>query len=78
LVPTATRPKLSLEKAYERAVDSGADNAPYKKAATFRRWITEQDIDSLLANSPQKVRDKLLYEFEKIANRLAALKKKYY
>ena len=59
-------------------MDSGADNAPYKKAATFRRWITEQDIDSLLANSPQKVRDKLLYEFEKIANRLAALKKKYY
>jgi hypothetical protein len=68
--------KLSLEKSYERALDSGADSVLYKKAAAFRRWLTEQDIDALLANSPQNMRDKLLYEFEKIANRIAALKKK--
>jgi hypothetical protein len=69
--------KLSLEKSYERAVDSGADSVPYKRAAAFRRWITEQDMDALLVGSPQKMRDKLLYEFEKIANRIAALRKKH-
>jgi hypothetical protein len=69
--------KLPLNKSYDRAVDSGADSAPYKKAATFRRWLTETDIDSLLLNSPQNLRDKLLYEFEKIATRIAALKKKH-
>ena len=69
--------RLSLEKAHERAVDSGADSVPYKKAAAFRRWITERDIDLLLANTDQKVRNKLLYEFEKIATRIAALKKKH-
>lgn len=69
--------KVPLDKSYERAVDSGADSAPYKKTATFRRWLTENDIDSLLVNSPQNLRDKLLYEFEKIATRIAALKKKH-
>ena len=28
-------------------VDSGADSVPYKKAAAFRKWITETDMDSL-------------------------------
>jgi hypothetical protein len=69
--------KVSLDKSYERAVDSGADSAPYKKAAAFRKWLTENDIDSLLINSPQNLRDKMLYEFEKIATRIAALKKKH-
>jgi hypothetical protein len=69
--------KLPLDKSYERALDSGADNAPYKKTAAFRKWITETDMDSLLANSPQKVQDKLLYEFDKIGNRIAYLKKKH-
>jgi hypothetical protein len=69
--------KVPLNKSYERAVDSGADSAPYKKAAAFRRWLTETDIDSLLLNSPQNLHDKLLYEFEKIATRIAALKKKH-
>lgn len=31
--------KISLEIAYERAVDSGADSVLYKKALTFRRWL---------------------------------------
>jgi len=69
--------KLTLEKAHERAVDSGADSVPYKRAATFRRWITEQDIDATMATCPQRVRDKLLFELEKIAVRIAALKKKH-
>jgi hypothetical protein len=69
--------KLSLAKAYERAVDSGADSASYKKAAAFRRWITEQEIDSWLVRCPKEVRDKLLFELEKIAVRIAALKKKH-
>jgi hypothetical protein len=70
--------KVSLEEAYERAVDSGADNIPYKKAAAFRKWITEQEVDSVLANSPQQVRSKLLYELDKIAIRISALKKKHF
>jgi len=70
--------KLPLDKAYERAVDSGADSVPYKKAATFRRWITQPEIDSLLVGCPQKVRDKLLFEFDKISTRIAALRKKHF
>ena len=69
--------KLTLEEAHERAVDSGADNVPYKRAAAFRRWITEPEIDSTIAGCPKRVRDKLLFEFEKIAVRIAALKKKH-
>ncbi len=70
--------KVSLEEAYERAVDSGADSVPYKKAAAFRRWITGQDLESLLATCPKKARDKLLFELEKIAVRIAALRKKHF
>jgi hypothetical protein len=73
-----TSGKVSLEEAYERAVDSGADSVPYKKAAAFRRWITSQDIDSLLANCPKKACDKLLFELDKIGVRIAALKKKHH
>jgi hypothetical protein len=69
--------KLTLEKAHERAVDCGADSVPYKRATAFRRWITQQDIDSTMAACPQRVRDKLLFELEKIAVRIAALKKKH-
>ena len=73
---TLRRGKLPLDKSYERAVDNGADSAPYKKTAAFRKWITEHDMDTLLANAPQKVRDKLLYE---LTNRdsHSALKKKH-
>jgi hypothetical protein len=52
--------KITLETAYERAVDSGADSVPYKKASAFRRWITDPEMDTLLDSCPQKVRDKLL------------------
>lgn len=69
--------KLSLAKSYERAVDNGADSAPYKKTVAFRKWITEEEMDALLTNSPQKVRGKLLYELDKIGTRIAALKKKH-
>jgi hypothetical protein len=69
--------KLTLEEAHERAVDSGADSVPYKKAAAFRRWITEQDIDSTMAACPQRVLDKLLFELDKIAVRIAVLRKKH-
>ena len=69
--------KLTLEKAHERAVDSGADSVPYKKSAAFRRWITQPDMDSLLVSCPTKVRDKLFFEFDKISTRIAALRKKH-
>jgi hypothetical protein len=72
-----TEGKISLETAYERAVDSGADSVPYKKALTFRRWITDPEMDNLLENCPGKVRDKLMYEFDKIGTRIASLKKKH-
>ncbi len=70
--------KLNLEEAHDRAVDSGADNVPYKKASAFRRWITEPEIESVLVGCSPRVRDKLLYELDKIAIRITALKKKKY
>jgi hypothetical protein len=68
---------LSLGKAYERALDSGADNVPYKKASAFRRWVTQPEVDSMLAESPAGVRKRVLFELEKIANRITALTKKH-
>jgi len=69
--------KVTLADAHERAVDSGADSVPYKRATTFRKWITEPEIDTMLASCPSRVRDRLLYEFRKIALRIAALEKKH-
>lgn len=69
--------KISLKTAYERAVDSGAESLPYKKASAFRRWITDPEMDALLENCPAKVRDKLMYEFDKIGIRIASFKKKH-
>jgi len=69
--------KLTLGEAHERAVDSGADSVPYKRAVTFRKWITEPEIDVMLAGCPVRVRDKLLYELHKIGVRIAALEKKH-
>jgi hypothetical protein len=70
--------KLPLATAHERAVDSGADSVPYKRATAFRRWLTEPEIETTLAGCAPRVREKLLYELEKIAVRIAALKKKTY
>ncbi len=69
--------KLTLGEAHERAVDSGADSVPYKRATAFRKWITEPEIDLMLAGCPTRVRDKLLYELHKIGVRIAALEKKH-
>ncbi|MBS1825626.1 MAG: ParB-like nuclease domain-containing protein [Acidobacteria bacterium] len=69
--------KITLGDAHERAVDSGADSVPYKRATAFRKWITEPEIDTILASCPGRVRDKLLYELRKIALRIAALEKKH-
>jgi ParB-like nuclease domain len=69
--------KVTLADAHERAVDSGADSVPYKRATTFRKWITEPEIDTMLASCPGRVRDKLMYELRKIALRIAALEKKH-
>lgn len=69
--------KLSLEESFERAVDSGVDSTPYKKAAAFRRWITGEEVDHVISNSPKKACDKLMYELDKIYVRIAAIKKKH-
>ncbi len=47
--------KVTLADAHERAVDSGADSVPYKRATAFRKWITEPEIDTLLASCPSRV-----------------------
>jgi len=69
--------KLSLGKAYERALDAGADSVPFKKTTAFRRWITQADVDVTLAECPAVVRKKMLFELDKIATRIAALTKKH-
>jgi len=74
LVSGVTPPFKRPSGASERSRISSS--VPYKKASTFRRWITDPEIDSLLENCPGRVRDKLMYEFEKIATRIAFLKKK--
>jgi hypothetical protein len=69
--------RINLKEAYERAVDAGADNVPYKKALSFRKWITSPEIEDVLDACTPRVRSKLVFEFEKIGARVAALHKKY-
>jgi hypothetical protein len=69
--------RLTLKEAYDRAVDAGADNVPYKKTLAFRKWITSPKIEELLEACPPRVRNKLLFELEKIGTRALALNKKY-
>jgi hypothetical protein len=51
--------------------------SPIKRSRSFRKWITDSEIDNLLATGPAKVGDKLIYEFGKIADRIGHLKKKH-
>jgi hypothetical protein len=69
--------KLTLEDAHERAVDSGIDSVPYKRALAFRKWVTEPELDATLASCRGRVRDKMLYEFRKIKDRITWLEKKH-
>ena len=47
-----------FEKAYEGAVDAGADSTPYKKLATFRQWLAKPEVAKALGRTQGETRKK--------------------
>jgi hypothetical protein len=65
-----------FEGAYESAVEAGGDNVHYKKLAQFRQWLAKADVEETLAHSKGQIRDKVLYELDKLTPRVVALRTK--
>ena len=65
-----------FEEACEQAVDAGADSTPYKKLATFRRWLTKPEAATALGRTQGETRKKIEYELDKIAVRVEMVRGK--
>ena len=66
---------VTLADAHSRAVDSGADSVPYKRATTFRKWITAPEIDTILASCSGRVRQRFSMNFARLHSGSPLLKK---
>ena len=67
---------LDFESAYDHAVESGADNAPYKRLASFRQWLARPEIEAALVQAQGEPRKKIAFEFDKLASRIAVVRGK--
>jgi hypothetical protein len=65
-----------FENAYEAAVEAGADSAPYRKLAKFRQWLAKPEVETALNRSKGETRKKILFEFDKLAGRVDAVRAK--
>ncbi|MDD9996697.1 MAG: hypothetical protein OXQ89_03025 [Rhodospirillaceae bacterium] len=65
-----------FEDAHDRAVDAGADSAPYKKLATFRQWLARPEVVVGLSHIQGQTRKKVEYELDKIAARVVFVRGK--
>ena len=65
-----------FEDAYEQAVDAGADSTPYKKLATFRKWLAKTEVAEGLGRTQGETRRKIEYELDKLARRVEAVRGK--
>ncbi len=65
-----------FEDAHERAVDAGADSAPYKKLATFRQWLARPEVVMGLSHIQGETRKKVEYELSKLATRIEVVRGK--
>ena len=65
-----------FEEACEQAVDAGADSTPYKKLATFRRWLTKPEAATAFGRTQGETRKKIEYELDKIAVRVEMVRGK--
>ena len=65
-----------FEEAYEQAVDTGADSTPYKRLATFRRWLAKPEVAETLARTQGETRKKIEYELNQLARRVEVAREK--
>lgn len=65
-----------FESAHERAVEAGADSAPYKKLAKFRQWLARPEIEVALGLTQGETRKKIIFELDKLAGRVDAVRAK--
>jgi len=66
--------KLDFEQAYDNAVDAGGENADFKRLFKFRQWLATEDTQKDLLDAPKNIREKIVYELEKIGKRAKQLK----
>jgi len=67
---------LDFEDAHEHAVESGADSSPYRKLAKFRQWIAKAEVEAALGRAQGETRRKILFELDKLAGRVEAVRGK--
>ena len=65
-----------FEEAYERAVDAGADSTPYKKLATFRKWLAKPEVATALGRTQGETRKKIEFELDRLAGRVKTVRGK--
>jgi hypothetical protein len=67
---------LSFEDAYDDAVEAGGESVHYKKLAKFRQWLARAEVGDSLTHAQGQIRDKILYELDKLARRVQTLRTK--
>lgn len=66
----------SFSEAFEAAEEAGGDNIELRKLAAFRNWVVKIEIEDALAHTRTQVRQKIVFELDKISARVQALRKK--
>ncbi|RWJ82423.1 MAG: hypothetical protein EOR35_06005 [Mesorhizobium sp.] len=65
-----------FEDAHEHAVEAGADSAPYRRLAKFRQWLAKPEVEAALVRAQGETRKKIVFEFDKLATRVEAIRGK--
>lgn len=58
--------QYDFEKAYNSAVEAGADSTPYAKLAKFRKWLATQETERALGRTGGETRNKIEFELKKL------------
>lgn len=66
----------SFDEAYEHAVEAGGESAHYKKLTKFRQWLARADVEKAISNVQGQTGDRILYELDKLGQRIQALRTK--
>ena len=67
---------FDFETAHDHAVESGADSTPYKKLSKFRQWLAKPEVEMALGKAQGETRKKIIFELDKLAPRVDALRGK--
>ena len=67
---------LDFEEAYEIEVEAGGESVHLKRFIKFKNQIVKPEVEKAMSSAKGNTQKKLLYEIDKIATRLTALRKK--